>query len=204
MQLLGDILQTQEEMQEWHFTDWSNEDEAKMGGESYEWIRMDADFEWICRMSINMPAYMFISQLQQDRDVVAQLESLQYVNQQVPNLLVSTFLTRTVMDRRYFHGVRIAMDVLTEVRRKLVGTDTFPTPRAGNKDACSVAILRPVRQSWSSVLLFPETYAHRPLHVIGQNDLYDLAFEGTALTQPPVSPQRYSRIKKAATSTVVI
>jgi len=35
---------------------------------------MDADFEWICKMSINMPPYMFVSQLQQDRDVVAQLE----------------------------------------------------------------------------------------------------------------------------------
>ena len=71
---LGDILQSEEEVEEWRLHDWPKEEEDKMSQESYEWIRMDADFEWICKMNINMPAYMYISQLQQDRDVVAQLE----------------------------------------------------------------------------------------------------------------------------------
>jgi transcription initiation factor TFIID subunit 2 len=71
---LGDVLQTEEEIQEWKLTDWSKEDEDKMSQESYEWIRMDADFEWISKMHMNQPAYMYLSQLQQDRDVVAQLE----------------------------------------------------------------------------------------------------------------------------------
>lgn len=71
---LGDVLQSQEEVAEWRLTDWSKEDEDRMNQESYEWIRMDADFEWICKLNINMPAYMFVSQLQQDRDVVAQME----------------------------------------------------------------------------------------------------------------------------------
>jgi len=71
---LGDVLQTQTEVADWRMTDWSKDDEDRMTQESYEWIRMDADFEWICKMSINMPPYMFVSQLQQDRDVVAQLE----------------------------------------------------------------------------------------------------------------------------------
>jgi len=71
---LGDVLQTQTEVAEWRMTDWTKDDEDRMSQESYEWIRMDADFEWICKMSINMPPYMFVSQLQQDRDVVAQLE----------------------------------------------------------------------------------------------------------------------------------
>lgn len=71
---LGDVLQSEEEMRAWRLADWSKEDEDRMGQESYEWIRMDADFEWICKLSLVMPGYMYLSQLQQDRDVVAQLE----------------------------------------------------------------------------------------------------------------------------------
>lgn len=71
---LGDVLQSDEEMREWRLADWSKEEEERMGQESYEWIRMDADFEWICKLSLAMPGYMYLSQLQQDRDVVAQLE----------------------------------------------------------------------------------------------------------------------------------
>ena len=71
---LGDVLQSEEEVRDWKLIEWSKEDEDKMSQESYEWIRMDADFEWICKMALNQPGYMYLSQLQQDRDVVAQLE----------------------------------------------------------------------------------------------------------------------------------
>ena len=50
---LGDILDTPEDAREWNLTEWTPEDEEKMGQESYEWIRMDADFEWICKMDLN-------------------------------------------------------------------------------------------------------------------------------------------------------
>ena len=122
---LGDVLQSEEETKAWKFRDWDNEEEKKMSNESYEWIRMDADFEWICNMHLKMPGYMYISQLQQDRDVVAQYEvshyrlvpsTFTYISQSVQHLstldpgnpLISTFLTRTLMDTRYFHGVRAA------------------------------------------------------------------------------------------------
>ena len=71
---LGDVLQSVDEFSKWRFTDWTAEDEEQMSQESYEWIRMDADFEWICKMTLSMKPYMWVSQLQQDRDVVAQLE----------------------------------------------------------------------------------------------------------------------------------
>ena len=103
---LGDVLQTEEEVREWKLSDWSAEDEERMNAESYEWVRLDTDFEWICRMQLQMPGYMFVSQLQQDRDVVAQLESVQHINNYPPNPLISTILLRTLMDRRYFHGIR--------------------------------------------------------------------------------------------------
>jgi transcription initiation factor TFIID subunit 2 len=105
---LGDVLQSEAEIRDWRLQEWSKEDEDRMGQESYEWIRMDSDFEWICKMFISMPGYMYTSQLQQDRDVVAQLESVQYLASQNAHPLVSTILVRTLMDRRYFHGVRTA------------------------------------------------------------------------------------------------
>ncbi|KAI9934599.1 hypothetical protein MW887_000215 [Aspergillus wentii] len=105
---LGDVLQTEDEIQEWKLADWSKEDEERMGQESYEWIRMDADFEWICKLSLVMPGYMYLSQLQQDRDVIAQLESLQYMAAQREHPLISTIFVRTLMDRRYFYGIREA------------------------------------------------------------------------------------------------
>ena len=105
---LGDVLQSEDEIKDWRLVEWSKEDEDKMSQESYEWIRMDADFEWICKMSISMPGYMYLSQLQQDRDVVAQLESIQYMAAQKEHPLISTILVRTLMDGRYFHGIREA------------------------------------------------------------------------------------------------
>lgn len=75
---LGDVLQSEEECKSWRLADWSKDEEEKMGQESYEWIRMDADFEWICKMEIVMPGYMYLSQLQQDRDIVAQYEVSHY------------------------------------------------------------------------------------------------------------------------------
>ncbi|KAJ5114505.1 hypothetical protein NUU61_000264 [Penicillium alfredii] len=105
---LGDVLQNEEETQAWRLADWTKEDEERMGQESYEWIRMDADFEWICKLSLGMPGYMYLSQLQQDRDVVAQLESLQYMTAQREHPLISTIFLRTLMDNRYFHGIRAA------------------------------------------------------------------------------------------------
>ena len=87
---LGDILQSDEEVKAWKLDDWSKEDEDRMSQESYEWIRMDADFEWICRMSVQMQSYMWVSQLQQDRDVVAQLEVSSNTSYRIVRNLVVT------------------------------------------------------------------------------------------------------------------
>ncbi len=103
---LGDVLQGEEEMRRWRVSEWSAEDEEKMSSESYEWIRVDADFEWICKMELNMAGYMYASQLQQDRDVVAQMEAVQAIARFPPSPLISSIYLRTVMDKRYFHRVR--------------------------------------------------------------------------------------------------
>ena len=75
---LGDVLQSEEDMADWRLSEWSKEQEDKMSQEAFEWIRVDADFEWLCTITINQPDYMFLSQLQQDRDVNAQYEVFIY------------------------------------------------------------------------------------------------------------------------------
>jgi transcription initiation factor TFIID subunit 2 len=104
---LGDVLQSEDEVREWELEDWSKEDEEKMSNEHFEWIRVDKDFEWIAKIAFNQPHYMWVSQLQQDNDVVAQVESIDYLMGQVPHHLISTILTRTLMDSRYFYGIRV-------------------------------------------------------------------------------------------------
>ena len=118
--MLGDLFSTPKEQEEWRLSDWPSEDEAKMEGEAYEWIRVDADFEWICRAHINdMPSYMYVSQLQQDKDVVAQYESIQFLASKEGHKLISTFLVKTLMDNRYFHGIRTyAAEVMAQSAAK--------------------------------------------------------------------------------------
>ncbi|KAL8697735.1 MAG: hypothetical protein Q9224_002165, partial [Gallowayella concinna] len=105
---LGDVLQSEEEIQQWRLADWSKEAEDQMSQESYEWIRMDSNFEWICKIQMTMAGYMYLSQLQQDKDVVAQYESVQFMAAQNHHPLISTIMLRTLMDPRYFHGIRTA------------------------------------------------------------------------------------------------
>ncbi|CAK7201317.1 Transcription initiation factor TFIID subunit 2 [Sporothrix eucalyptigena] len=103
---LGDKLDTPDEMADWGLIDWTEQDEKSMDQESYEWIRIDSDFEWISKMHTNMPAWMYLSQLQQDRDIVAQQDTLLYLSRIREHAMSATILTRTLYDDRYFHGLR--------------------------------------------------------------------------------------------------
>lgn len=69
-----EIWENEKERENWKVADWTEEEEQSMSGATYEWIRMDADFEWIATISFEQPDFMWVSQLQRDRDVVAQLE----------------------------------------------------------------------------------------------------------------------------------
>lgn len=119
---LGDVLQSDEEVRAWKIVEWSTEDEEKMSSESYEWIRVDADFEWICKMDLNMAGYMYVSQLQQDRDVVAQMQSIHAMTNYPPSPLISSIYLRTVMDKRYFHRVRTSA-AMAMARQAAADTD---------------------------------------------------------------------------------
>ena len=71
---LGDVLSSASDVQDWKLADWSADDDDRMASDAFEWIRIDADLEWICDISLGMPEWMYAAQLQQDRDVVAQYE----------------------------------------------------------------------------------------------------------------------------------
>lgn len=112
---LGIVLDSKEESQRWDLTDVDKNTEGhelQAQNEAYEWIRIDSDFEWISKIIINQPDYMFASQLQQDVDIEAQIESIRYYDDVVStsvhsSLVYSSILTRTIMDEKYFYGVRL-------------------------------------------------------------------------------------------------
>lgn len=115
---LGDILRKERDIKEWGFEEWPKRDEDLV--DPYEWIRVDTDCEWIAKFNVRQPDYMFCSQLQQDRDVEAQCDAARYFGEQEkPNKIICTSLTRTLMDRRYHYGVRIAAaQALANLSRK--------------------------------------------------------------------------------------
>ncbi len=68
------LWEDEAERARWRVADWTEEDEQRMASATYEWIRMDADSEWIGDITFEQPDFMWVSQLQRDRDVIAQLE----------------------------------------------------------------------------------------------------------------------------------
>ncbi|KAJ7610995.1 hypothetical protein FB45DRAFT_1037880 [Roridomyces roridus] len=62
-----EIWEKESERNNWKVEDWTEEDETAMSGATYEWIWMDADFEWIATLKFEQPDFMWVSQLQRDR-----------------------------------------------------------------------------------------------------------------------------------------
>ncbi|KAK3941521.1 hypothetical protein QBC46DRAFT_458223 [Diplogelasinospora grovesii] len=104
--MLGDVLMTPKDIQNWGLQDWSDKVQVAMDQESYEWIRFDCNFEWICETNTDMPGYMYLAQLQQDRDVVAHQDAMLFFQRGKRHGVAATIETRTIMDRRYYHGIR--------------------------------------------------------------------------------------------------
>lgn len=84
-----EIWEKESERENWKVADWTEEDEQNMAGQTYEWIRIDADFEWIAAIGFDQKDYMWVSQLQRDRDVVAQYEVSNFFGSDVRILLNS-------------------------------------------------------------------------------------------------------------------
>ncbi|OWB59302.1 binding protein [[Candida] boidinii] len=104
---LGDVLMSAKDVENWKIVE-SEPKEDETINDAFEWIRVDADFEWLCKVYINQPDYMFESQLYQDRDVEAQYDSIKFFSDSLrPSQYYSTILLRTLMDKRYYYGIRM-------------------------------------------------------------------------------------------------
>ncbi|KAG0684027.1 hypothetical protein C6P40_001817 [Pichia californica] len=119
--MLGNVLTTSDDIENWDLkeNDANSSDaeaEQSLGSavtvddekdEAFEWLRFDADNEWICKYTINLTDDKFESQLRQDRDVKAQYESVKHFgNVNRPTLYHARILLRTLVDSRYYYGVR--------------------------------------------------------------------------------------------------
>ncbi|KAI0660528.1 hypothetical protein C8Q70DRAFT_976084 [Cubamyces menziesii] len=100
-----EIWENEQERENWKVADWTEEDEQNMAGQTYEWIRIDADFEWIAAIAFDQKDYMWVSQLQRDRDVVAQYEAIAVLSK-TPNAIISSTLTKTVLVSNYYYRIR--------------------------------------------------------------------------------------------------
>lgn len=152
---LGDIFDSPQEVEEWKLKDWTPEEENMMGQESYEWIRMDADFEWIGKIHLQLPLYMYVSQLQQDRDLVAQYESVKYIQSCGAHQTSLSVLVRTMMDHRYFHGIRtMAADAIALVAKdgnaELKEIAQYQLDKAFTKLFCYENSVMPRPNDWTS------------------------------------------------------
>ncbi|GAA5975739.1 hypothetical protein JCM10908_005265 [Rhodotorula pacifica] len=101
------MWEDEKERDRWRVADWTEEDDAVMSQATYEWIRIDAELDWICIVKFSQPDFMWISQLQRDRDVVAQLDAIHALSS-LPSPIVSSNLCKTVLVSNYF--VRIRME----------------------------------------------------------------------------------------------
>ncbi|GAA5961060.1 hypothetical protein JCM3765_006519 [Sporobolomyces pararoseus] len=101
------MWEDEKERERWRVADWTEEDDVTMSQATYEWIRIDSDLDWICTVKFSQPDFMWISQLQRDRDVIAQLEAIHALSG-LPSPIVSSNLCKTVLVSNYF--VRIRME----------------------------------------------------------------------------------------------
>jgi transcription initiation factor TFIID subunit 2 len=113
------------ERQRWRVAEWTDEQVVTMMGEGggYEWIRIDPDCEWIASFDFNERPWYWISQLQSDRDVVAQLEAIQNMAHH-PSPVVASELAKTVLVSNYFYRVRM------EAAQALVNVSQRPLRRS--------------------------------------------------------------------------
>lgn len=106
---LGDVYLSEADMKKWNFAEFEKNDDENIYNDTFEWMRVDADSEWIAKVNINQSDQMFASQLQYDRDVEAQYDAISFFgDRERPTNIHCTVLTRTLLDDRYYYGIRIA------------------------------------------------------------------------------------------------
>ena len=86
----------QDQKNKWRIVEWGENDQHSLTSAPFEWIRMDAEFEWICQINLDQPDYMWASQLEKDKDSASQYDAAQELYK-YPSHATSTTLMRTIM-----------------------------------------------------------------------------------------------------------
>ncbi|MBW0488935.1 hypothetical protein O181_028650 [Austropuccinia psidii MF-1] len=94
----------QDEPDSWKFVDWVDDEEINQS--NVEWIRLDVEAEWICEIRFEMKEYMWLEQLQKDRDVIAQLEAVKALSC-LSSKVASSHLCRAALTFEYFFRIRV-------------------------------------------------------------------------------------------------
>ncbi|KAK8849657.1 hypothetical protein IAR55_004992 [Kwoniella newhampshirensis] len=96
------------ERRRWKVAEWGEEQADQVLSEAggYEWIRIDPDCEWLAAVDFVEKPWCWISQLQGDRDVIAQLEAINRMRV-YPSPVVASELARTVLVKNYYYRVRM-------------------------------------------------------------------------------------------------
>lgn len=102
------IFEDPTQKKEWRIVEWGQDEEDTSGAASamFDWIRLDAEFEWLCICDFKQPDYMWAAQLTKDRDVVAQHEAIDALKH-MPSLPTSTSFLRAVLDPKCFYKIRM-------------------------------------------------------------------------------------------------
>ncbi|WAQ89524.1 hypothetical protein PtA15_11A213 [Puccinia triticina] len=87
---------SQEERDRWKVRDWMEEEDLFITQSNVEWIHLDVEVEWICDFRFEMKEFMWLEQLQRDRNVVAQLQAVKALKT-LPSKIVSSHLCRVVL-----------------------------------------------------------------------------------------------------------
>ncbi|WVF68463.1 hypothetical protein IAT40_003229 [Kwoniella sp. CBS 6097] len=98
----------EEERRRWRVAEWGEEQADQMMGEGggYEWIRVDPECEWLAAIEFAEKPWCWVSQLQGDRDVIAQLEAINHMRV-YPTPVIASELARTVLVKNYYFRVRM-------------------------------------------------------------------------------------------------
>ena len=76
------VFEDEDLKKEWRISEWGQdeEDKSEAASATFDWIRLDSEFEWLCIMEFEQPDFMWAAQLTKDRDVVAQYEVNFYID----------------------------------------------------------------------------------------------------------------------------